>query len=125
MFFGDRYSRLPYHASRIYLELRAAGIVVKNQTEQEWRRKNLSSCILASDPECLPEKGKVITKSSCHLSFKYIEVFKISWAPIGLTVLSCSFSADQRPSCGLPVRAGELLQGGWEQRGAGESQDQC
>ena len=68
MFFCDRYGRHPAHASRIYSELRAAGLVLDGQTEKEWKEKDLSSCILAADPECLPERGKVITMSSYHLS---------------------------------------------------------
>ena len=54
-----RYDRRPSSSSRRYSELLATGIVLE-PTEEEWRIKDLSDCILAADPECLPRRGKVI-----------------------------------------------------------------
>ena len=58
-FHPPRYDRRPSSSSRRYSELLATGIV-EEPTEEEWRKKNLSACILAADPECLPTRGKVI-----------------------------------------------------------------
>ena len=58
-FHPPRYDRRPSSSSRRYSELLATGIV-EEPTEEEWRKKNLSACILAADPECLPSRGKVI-----------------------------------------------------------------
>ena len=54
-----RYDRRPSSSSRRYSELLATGLVGE-PTEEEWRRKDLSACILAADPECLPKRGKVL-----------------------------------------------------------------
>ena len=98
-----RYDRRPSSSSRRYSELLATGLVGE-PTEEEWRRKDLSACILEADPECLPKRGKVLGQIVCLYFFP-----AKGWGS----------------TCCLPVWAGEVLQGGWEQRGAGESQDQC
>ena len=36
-------------------------------TEEEWRRKDLSACILADDPECLPKTGKVLFLDNLYI----------------------------------------------------------
>lgn len=54
--FKRRYDRRPSSSARRYSELAAAG-VVRGATEKEWRGKDLSSCLLARDPECLPAAG--------------------------------------------------------------------
>ena len=58
-FHPHRYDRRPSSSSRRYSELLATGIV-SEPTEEEWRRKDLSACILADDPECLPKTGEVL-----------------------------------------------------------------
>ena len=55
---NPRYDRRPSASSRRYSELLSTG-VVSEITEEEWREKDLSACILAADPECLPQRGKV------------------------------------------------------------------
>ena len=98
-----RYDRRPSSSSRRYSELLATGIVLE-PTEEEWRIKDLSDCILAADPECLPRRGKVILTQF---------------------LLPPKLAKGWGPASGLPVWAGELLQGGGEQGGVGEGQEEC
>ena len=63
-----RYDRRPSSSSRRYSELLATGLVGE-PTEEEWRRKDLSACILEADPECLPKRGKVLGQIVCLYFF--------------------------------------------------------
>ena len=43
----------------MFTELKASGRIEKGLTIEEWKEKDLSTCVLSRDPECALEKGTV------------------------------------------------------------------
>ena len=55
-----RYARLPHLSSIIFPQLVKRNVsYVQNITKEEWRKKDLSACILTKDPECSLNPGEM------------------------------------------------------------------
>ena len=68
------------------------GKIEKGLTIEEWKEKDISTCILSGDPECALEKGTVGNKSLTTMENVFIPLLQASDLPV-------AYLCGQEPYC--------------------------